>query len=185
MPSRFYRGLGDDDARAIVACLRDAAPVHNPIPEKSRYDSPLPASWGPPVGQVAAPPKQDKTAYGAGPVARCMDCHTDRHDGIASPLGAGGKAFFGPWGVSVAANITSDTKDGIGGWTDEEIERAVRTGVAREGHKLSPPMPFAAYSKIKPDDMAALIAYLRLLPPASSAAQFSGSSLPPGAVPPP
>ena len=188
MPSRFYRGLGDDDARAIVACLRAAAPVHNPIQAKSRYDSPLPASWGPPVGQVAAPAKQDKTAYGAylaGPVARCTDCHTDRHDGIASALGAGGKAFYGPWGVSVAANITSDKKDGIGEWTDEEIERAVRTGVAREGHKLSPPMPFAAYSKIKPDDMAALIAYLRLLPPASSAAQFSGSSLPAGSAPPP
>ena len=45
-----------------------------------------------------------------------------------------------------------------------EIERAIRTGVSRDGHKLFPPMPFAAYKNIADDDMAALIAYLRSLP---------------------
>ena len=44
------------------------------------------------------------------------------------------------------------------------IERAIRTGVARDGHKLFPPMPFAAYQNLADDDMAALIAYLRSLP---------------------
>jgi Cytochrome c len=105
-----------------------------------------------------------------------MDCHTERHYGITSPLGAGGKAFYGPWGVSVAANISSDKADGIGNWTDDEIERAIRTGVSRDRHKLFPPMPFAAYSKMRPDDMAALIAYLRSLPPAAVPVEFSGSS---------
>ncbi len=187
MPYRSYRGLSDDDVRAIVVCLRAAAPVRNPINAKSRYDSPLTTSLGPPAEQVTAPSKRDKVAYGAylaGPVARCMDCHTEQHDAVASARGAGGKAFYGPWGVSVAANITSDGKEGIGEWTDEEIERAIRTGIAREGHRLSPPMPFAAYSKLKSDDMAALIAYLRSLPPAASPLQFSGSSQPPGSATP-
>jgi mono/diheme cytochrome c family protein len=182
MPSRSYRGLGDDDVRAIVACLRAATPVNNPITAESHYDSPLPSSWGPPVGQVAAPSKSDPAAYGAylaGPVARCMDCHTDRRDGVESALGAGGKAFHGPWGVSVAANITPDKKEGVGDWTDEEIERAVRTGIGREGNKLSPPMPFTAYSKLQPDDMTALIAYLRSLPPAATPEHLSGSAAPP------
>jgi hypothetical protein len=101
MPSLFYRGIGDDDVRAIAACLRAATPVNNPIIAKSRYDSPLPSSWGPPVGGVAAASKSDTIACGAylaGPVARCMDCHTDQHNGVDPVLGAGGKAFYGPWG---------------------------------------------------------------------------------------
>ena len=84
MPSRSYRNLGDEDVRAIVAYLRAVPAVHNPITAKSQYDAIFPASWGPPVGHVNAPPKEDRIAYGAylaGPLARCMDCHTDQHKG--------------------------------------------------------------------------------------------------------
>jgi mono/diheme cytochrome c family protein len=167
MPFRSYRDLSDDDVRAVVAYLRAVPAVHNPIEAKSRYDFPLPTSSGPPAGRINAPPKEDKTAYGAylaDTVARCMDCHTERHNGGKSQLGAGGKAFYGPWGVSVSANITPDEREGLGHWTDAEIERAIRSGIARDGHKLFPPMPFASYAHIAEDDMAALIAYLRSLP---------------------
>jgi hypothetical protein len=60
----------------------------------------MPASCGPPVGRVVAPSSEDKVAYGgylAGLVARCMDCHTEHHDGAAAEPGTGGKAFYGPW----------------------------------------------------------------------------------------
>jgi len=185
MPSRSYRGLGDEDVRAIVAYLRGVPPVHNPVTGKSHYNRPLPASWGSPVGQVAAPSKEDKVAYGAylaGPVARCMDCHTEPHNGSEAALGAGGKAFYGPWGVSVSANITSDKSDGVGDWSDAEIEHAIRTGVARDGHKLFPPMPFTAYAGITADDMTSLIAYLRSLSPAVEPAPLSGSGQAPSAA---
>jgi hypothetical protein len=166
MPSRSYRSLADDDVKAMIAYLRSVPPVDNPITAESRYDKPLPASWGPPVGHVNAPPKEDKIAYGnylAGPLARCMDCHTEPpHPGEAARLGAGGKEFHGPWGISVSANLTPS---GLGEWSAAEIERAIRTGVSRDGHKLFPPMPFAAYNNIADDDMAALITYLRSLPP--------------------
>lgn len=184
MPSRFYRKLGDDDVRAIVAYLRTVPAVHNPVTGKSHYDRPLPDSWGPPLGQVAVPPRDDKVAYGgylAGPVARCMDCHTEQHNGAAGAFGAGGKAFYGPWGVSVSANITPDHSDGIGDWSDAEIERAIRSGAARDGHKLFPPMPFTAYTGIRADDMKALIAYLRSLTPAVEPAALSGSGQAPEA----
>ena len=167
MPSRSYRHLADEDVEAIVAYLRSVPPVHNPITAKSHYDMPLPASWGPPVGHVEAPAKDDKVAYGgylAGPLARCMDCHTERRPGEPAKLGAGGKPFYGPWGISISANLTPDEASGLGQWSDGEIERAIRTGVARDGHKLFPPMPFAAYRNIAADDMAAVIAYLRSLP---------------------
>jgi mono/diheme cytochrome c family protein len=167
MPSRSYRDLADEDVEAIVAYLRSVPPVHNPITAKSHYDKPLPASWGPPVGRVDAPPKEDKVAYGAylaGPLARCMDCHTERRPEEPAKFGAGGKPFYGPWGISVSANLTPDETSGLGDWSDAEIERAIRTGVARDGHKLFPPMPFAAYQNLASDDMAALITYLRSLP---------------------
>ena len=167
MPFRSYRSLADEDVKAIVAFLRGLPPVYNPITVKSHYDKPFPASWGPPVGHVEAPTKEDRVAYGAylaGPVARCMDCHTEQHPGEPAKLGTGGKPFYGPWGISVSANLTPDAASGLGDWSDAEIERAVRTGVARDGHKLFPPMPFAAYRSLAADDMAALIAYLRSLP---------------------
>ena len=167
MPSRSYRNLADGDVRAIVAYLRSVPPVYNPITVKSHYDDPVPASWGPPVGHVEAPPKKDRIAYGAylaGPVARCTDCHTEPRPGEPARVGAGGKSFYGPWGISVSANLTPDETSGLGEWSDAEIERAIRTGIARDGHKLFPPMPFAAYRHITDDDMAALIAYLRSLP---------------------
>ena len=61
---------------------------------------------------------------------------------------AGGKHFHGPWGTSIAANPTPDPTSGLGDWNDAEIERAIRTAVARDGHKLFPPMPVAAYQHI-------------------------------------
>ena len=164
MPSRSYRNLADEDVKAMVGYLRSLPPIYNVISAKSHYDEPLPPNWGPPVGRVEAPPKADMVAYGrylAGPVARCMDCHTQRRQGEATRLGAGGKEFHGPWGISVSADLTPS---GLGEWSEAEIEQAIRTGVARDGHKLFPPMPFGAYRNMAADDMAALIAYLRSLP---------------------
>jgi mono/diheme cytochrome c family protein len=167
MPFQSYRDLADEDVKAIIAYLRTVPAVYNPNTVKSHYDKSFPASWGPPVGHVEAPSKDDQVAYGgylAGSVARCMDCHTERRPGEPARFGAGGKPFFGPWGISVSANLTPDKIAGLGDWTDADIERAIRSGVARDGHKLSPPMPFAAYEHLSADDMAALIRYLRSLP---------------------
>jgi mono/diheme cytochrome c family protein len=176
MPSRFYRGIGDEDASAIVAYLRSVPPLHNPITAKSHYDRPLPPSWGPPVTAVRAPSKDDKIAYGgylAGPVGRCMDCHTEQHNSGSARHRRQGLLWS--WGVSVSANITSDKSHGIGEWTDAEIERAIRTGISRDGQKLLPPMPLAAYSRIMVDDMAALIAYLRSLSPTAEPVSWSAA----------
>ena len=168
MPSRSYRHLADEDVKAIIAYLRSVPPVYNRITAESHYDTPLPASWGPPVGHVDAPSREDTISYGkylAGPLARCMDCHTEPpRAGEPARPGAGGKEFHGPWGISVSANLTPDKTSGLGDWSDAEIERAIRTGVARNGHKLFPPMPFTAYQNIADNDMAAVIAYLRSLP---------------------
>lgn len=169
MPFGQYRGIADADLAAMVTYLRTVAPIRNKA-EKSVYRIPLPPAYGPPVGNVTAPPKTDKVAYGAylaGPIGHCIECHTPMLPGGRSDMtriGGGGMQFPGPWGTSVAANLTPSKAHGLGGWTDAQIERAIRTGVSADGRKLFPPMGFAYYKGIAPDDMAALIAWLRSLP---------------------
>jgi mono/diheme cytochrome c family protein len=169
MPFEVYRGMADSDVRAIVAWLRTVPPVHNEV-EASAYHIPLPPAYGPPVGVVTAPSPEDKVAYGAylaGPLGHCIVCHSPLGPRGAdfTKLGIGGNSFEGPWGTSVSSNITSSKSDGLGAWTDAEIERAIRTGVARDGRKLMPPMGFDYYARISPSDMTALIAFIRTIPP--------------------
>lgn len=169
MPFGLYRGLSDADTAAIIAYLRTVPPVRNAV-EKSTYRIPLPPSYGPPVAGVQAPPRSDLVAYGAylaGPLGHCTECHTPltRAGRDWSQTGKGGQPFHGPWGVSVARNITSSKEHGIGEWSDAEIERAIRHGIAKDGRPMFPPMGYAYYARIDADDMKALIAYLRSLPP--------------------
>lgn len=169
MPIEFYRHLSDDDLAAIVAYLRQVAPVNNEVPE-STYAIPLPANYGPPIESQSAPSPEDKVAYGEYlvAIAHCLECHTpfgaDGHLDM-DRAGAGGNSFPGPWGVSVSRNITSDEEDGIGSWSDEEIKTAITTGVRRDGTHLMPPMGFGYYANIAGDDLDAMVAYLRTLPP--------------------
>lgn len=174
MPIARYRCMADDDVAAIVAYLRTVPPVSNRA-EKSIYRMALPPNYGPPVGHVDAPQPSDLVrtgAYLAGPLGHCIECHSplrEKGGRDLSRIGAGGQLFKAPpgadWGASAAANITSDPVAGIGAWSDAEIERAIRTGVSRDGHRLKPPMGYASYAGITPADMTALIAYLRTLPP--------------------
>ena len=126
MPFALYRGLSDTDLAAIVAFLRTVKPVEND-PPKSVYHIPLPPAYGPPVEHVADIPRGPTVEYGAyiaGPIAHCLECHTPMGpDGpmlFDTALGQGGFEFPGPWGVSVAANITS-SEDGLAGYTDDEL----------------------------------------------------------------
>ncbi|WP_372618421.1 c-type cytochrome [Falsiroseomonas sp.] len=165
MPMAFYRGLADRDLAAMVAYLRTVPPVRNAV-EKSVYRIPLPPSYGPPVASVAMPAEDPvaRGAYLAGPVAHCLECHTpmlpNGHSDMTR-LGAGGMVFRGPWGETVGRNITPHA---LRDWTDAEIERAIRTGVSRDGSRLRPPMAFWAYQHMSPRDMGDLIAYLRSMP---------------------
>lgn len=98
--------------------------------------------------------------------AHCTACHGDpkrRADfeaGRDGPL-SGGLEFKLPVGVIRSANITADPRAGIGGLRDEEIARALRFGVRRDGRPLVPFMPFADVSD---DDLRAIISYLRTQP---------------------
>lgn len=167
MPVGLYRGMSDADAMALVAYIRSVPAVKNDTPA-SVYRVPVPPSWGPPVGAVAAPDPADTVAYGgylAGPVAHCMECHSTpgAHGApdVVNELGGGGMGFKGPWGESVSANLTPT---GLSDWSDVEIARAVREGLSKDGRRLMPPMGYGYYAHMTDADMAAIIAYLRSLP---------------------
>ena len=86
----------------------------------------------------------------------CVACHTSSGD---KPM-AGGLKLETPMGVIYSTNITPDAKTGIGGWTFGEFDRAMRKGVAKDGHNLYPAMPYPSYAKMTAEDMRALYAYL-------------------------
>ena len=79
-----------------------------------------------------------------------------------------GKAITAPFpgvGVVYPPNLTSDPVAGLGRWTDEQIVRAVKYGERPDGRRLIPVMPWPSYSALTDADAAALVAYLRTLPP--------------------
>ena len=168
MPVEFYRHLSDDDLQAIVAYLRAQPAVKNAVP-KSVYRMPLPPNYGPPVASVKAPAKTDQLRYGKylADIGHCMECHTPRSQQgelVKAQWGAGGQVFKGPWGTSVSRNLTPHAT-GLKGWSEAAIAKAIRTGVDPKGKPYRPPMAFEFYAHIADDDMKALLAYLRSLPP--------------------
>lgn len=75
-------------------------------------------------------------------------------------------AFAGPWGVSFAANLTPDPDTGLGEWTLRDFRETIRTGRHMgRGREVLPPMPIPVYANFTDDDLAAIYAYLRTLPP--------------------
>lgn len=73
----------------------------------------------------------------------------------------------GPWGVSFAANLTSDVT-GIGNWKEENFIKSIREGKLKglDGSRpLLPPMPWFVYKNMTDDDLKAIFAYLKTVKP--------------------
>jgi hypothetical protein len=76
-----------------------------------------------------------------------------------------GRTFKGPWGESISANITSHPSAGLGQWSDDEIKRAITQGIGRDGRHLKPPMAYASYATMTAQDLEAIVAFVRTMPP--------------------
>jgi mono/diheme cytochrome c family protein len=75
-------------------------------------------------------------------------------------------AFAGPWGVTFSANLTPDPQTGLGIWTESMFVKAMRTGKHfGEGRPIMPPMPWESTGHMSDDDLKAVYAYLRSIPP--------------------
>jgi len=75
-------------------------------------------------------------------------------------------AWSGPWGISYAINLTPDENTGIGSWSEDTFVKAIKTGkhmgVSRP---ILPPMPWQTINRLTDDDLKAMYAYLRTIPP--------------------
>ena len=103
-------------------------------------------------------------------LAGCTDCHTPGHllgkPDMSRFLGGSDVGFEVPdLGIFVGPNLTPDNDTGLGNWTREEIATAIQTGVRPDGRILAPTMPWRAYAGLTQSDAAAIVDYLRSLPP--------------------
>lgn len=100
--------------------------------------------------------------------AHCVECHFKPGDSLAVMngeevmLAGGGFPFEFPGGRFYSKNISSDKETGIGNYTDQEIARALRYGVKRDGTTLIPAMEF---QNLTDDDLIAILSYLRTTTP--------------------
>jgi hypothetical protein len=75
-------------------------------------------------------------------------------------------AWSGPWGVSFTANLTPDQNTGLGIWTEDMFMKAIRDGKHMgTSRPILPPMPWTVYRNLTDDDLKAVFAYLKSIPP--------------------
>lgn len=75
-------------------------------------------------------------------------------------------AWAGPWGISYTSNLTPDQNTGLGIWTEDMFVKAVRTGKhMATSREIQPPMPWQWIGKATDEDLKAIFAYLRSIPP--------------------
>ena len=114
----------------------------------------------------------------------CHDCHTPKlPDGqfdmskalmghpVDAPLApevVGGAstnlhltAWRGPWGLTLARNLTPDKETGIGSWTMADFKKTMRTGINPKGEALRPPMPVMNLQNLPDSDLEAIYLHLR------------------------
>ena len=91
----------------------------------------------------------------------CAVCHT-RPGGAYM---AGGLPLVTPFGTLFTTNITPDPETGIGQWSLDAFERAMREGIARDGHFLYPAFPYVHYRKMSDADIADAYAFLMSVDP--------------------
>ena len=180
MPFTSYTYITDADALAIKAYLFSLAPVQAETPPNT-LTFPFNQRWSLIFWSTlfnpdkrfepdtAKPPEWNRGAYLAEALAHCGECHTprnlafalDNRTKFAGALTAGWRAY----------NITSDKGAGVGAWTDGELVAYLSTGHAAGRGTASGPMGEAvdhSFSRMPPEDIRALVAYLRSVPAIAS-----------------
>jgi hypothetical protein len=180
MPYSYYGKMDPDDIYDIIAYVRSLPSIETNIPD-SEADFPvnlilrtIPKN----SEMVKKPSPTDQIAYGGYLVnaSGCIECHTQvSPQGVIIPEVAysGGRSFPFPDGSSVtSSNITPDTETGIGNWTEEmflfRFKQYADSGYVNP--KVAPGefnsiMPWTMYAGMKEEDIKAIYAYLKTIPP--------------------
>jgi mono/diheme cytochrome c family protein len=181
MPFTSYTYVTDADALAIKAYLFSLAPVKS-TPPANTLGFPFNQRWAMSFWSMvfsadtrfepntAMTPEWNRGAYLAEALAHCGECHTPRNLAFAlnnrekfgGALTAGWRAF----------NISSDKNAGLGAWGDDALVSYLSIGHAVGHGTASGPMGEAvdhSFSRLLPEDIRALVAYLRSVPAIVSA----------------
>ena len=95
----------------------------------------------------------------------CASCHAaEKAEGENRLKLGGGRVLKTGFGDFVVPNISSDRSDGIGGWSAGDFANAMLRGVSPDGRHFYPAFPYASFTRIHPQDIADLWAYLQTLP---------------------
>ncbi len=166
MPSGSYSHFSDQDIGEIIAYLRQAPPVARSFePPRMGAMSRLAAvmAGGDLVPAIVIdhesshPEPVERSAsveFGAYLAQGCKGCHGEDFSGGPPAMGDD---------VS-AANLTPHPETGLGAWSPQDFERALRTGTRPDGTQLSEAMPVAALNALTDDEIRALWLYLQSLP---------------------
>ncbi len=135
----------------------------------SRTPSWLPATWW--ILAVALPTLAQEPASESELIrgeylvhaGGCISCHTADHDGAIAL--AGGHKLDSDFGTFYAPNITPDAETGIGSWSDDEFDQAVRRGIAPDGSAYFPAFPYTSYAGMTRADALAIKRYLFSIEP--------------------
>jgi mono/diheme cytochrome c family protein len=180
MPYASYTYMSDADALAIKAYLFSLPAVRAAAPDNTLM-FPFNQRWGmifwsalfnPDARytpDTSKSPEWNRGAYLTEALAHCGECHTPRNLAFAldnrkkfgGAVTAGWRAF----------NISSDKAAGIGGWSDDDLAAYLSTGHAKGHGTASGPMGEAvdhSLSRLAPEDIRAMVAYLRTVPPVAS-----------------
>jgi mono/diheme cytochrome c family protein len=105
-------------------------------------------------------------------VTICFECHSERdfsEPGWPIPPGrvGSGRILWGEGSSNqvIAPNITPDVATGIGEWSDEEIVRAIKDGIGKNGRLLNPEMPSRYFHNLADSEIHSIVLYLRSIPP--------------------
>jgi mono/diheme cytochrome c family protein len=116
---------------------------------------------------AAAQSAVERGSYLVNTIMTCANCHSPK----GPPAAVAGKDFSGglrfnepPFDVT-APNITPDKETGLGGWSDAEIKTLMLTGKNKSGIQVAEVMPTAFYPILTPEDLNAIVAYLRTIAP--------------------
>jgi mono/diheme cytochrome c family protein len=108
-------------------------------------------------------------------VAHCFMCHSEHDFSTPEYLASQTKKGAG-WVMPIpelnniaSRNITPDPETGIGSWSDDEIARAIREGVRKDGTALFPVMPYLDFAKMDDEDVKSIVVYVRTIPAVKNA----------------
>ncbi len=170
MPYRNFRHMSDEDLASIVVYIRSVPPVRNPLPQTKLI---FPVNYlirsapQPLRESVPQPDTSDKVQWGKYLLLRsgCGDCHTPAIKGqdIQGMTLAGGTTLSSPAGTATAANLTPDPT-GISYYDEALFIEVLRTGRVK-ARQLNPTMPYSETKYMTDDEIQAVFAYLRSIPP--------------------